>query len=181
MKKHLIRRAAKVVGIGKQFSVITALIAFLFVAHTDAQVQTSLDVGQALGLVRTLNTIQSVIATNTKAYGSEAEMLIGKMGLRTHLKAYSIDKDAPEWVKQVNFSSSEILPGWALDFALVGKGYRLILTSKDDALITDETGVIYRAVAALSTPKAAQLKSAKDFPGAVSHEQFQKKEKLPNS
>jgi len=148
-----------------------AVIVFLFVAYTGAQVQSPLDVEQALGFVRTLNTIQVVIATNTKSYGSQADMLTGQRGLGPFLKARSAEESTLEWVKHVNFSSSEVLPGWTLDFALVGKGYRLILTGKDDVLITDETGVIYRAVAA---PKAAQLKSAKDFPGAVAHNLWEK-------
>jgi hypothetical protein len=146
-----------------------AAIVFLFVAYTNAQVQSPLDVQQALGLVRQLNTIQAVIAINTKSYGSQADMLTGERGLRPFLKTHSADESTLEWTKHVNFSSSEILPGWTLDFALVGKGYRLILTGQDDVLITDETGVIYRAVPVPLAPKAALLKSAKDFPGAIAH------------
>jgi hypothetical protein len=147
--------------------VITVALAFLFVAYTDAQVQSPLDVQQALGLVRTLNTIQAVIGMNTKSYGSQAAMLTGPCGLGPSLKARSADIGTLEWEKHLNLSSNEVLPGWTLDFALVGKGYRLILTGKDDVLITDETGVIYRAVTVPLAPKAAQLKSAKDFPGAI--------------
>jgi len=143
---------------------ITAAFAFLFVASANAQMPTPLDVQQALGLVRQLNTVQAVISINTKSYGSQADMLTGERGLRPFLKAHSADKNPLEWAKYVNFSSSEILPGWRLDFALAEKGYRLILIGKNDVLITDETGVIYRAAVA---PKATQLKSAKDFPGAA--------------
>jgi len=149
--------------------VIIAALAFLFVAYTDAQVQAPLDVQQALGLVRTLNTIQVVIANKTKRYGSQADMLTGQRGLAPFLEAHSADKSTLEWEQHVNFASSHVLPGWTLDFALVGKGYRLILTGKDDVLITDETGVIYRAATVQLAPKAAQLKSAKDFPGAIAH------------
>ena len=149
--------------------VITAALAFLFVAYTDAQVQSPLDVQQALGLVRSLNTIQATIGMNSKAYGSQAAMLTGPCGLGPFLKAHSANENTLEWEKHLNLSSNEVLPGWTLDFALVGKGYRLILTGKDDVLITDETGVIYRAVTAPLAPKAAQLKSAKDFPGALAH------------
>jgi len=155
----------------KRFLAITAAIAFLFLASTEAQVQKLLDVQQALGLVGTLNEIQLVIATNTKSYGSQTDMLIGERGLKSHLGAYS---SMFEWAKQVNLSSSEILPGWTLDFALVGKGYRLILTGKDDTLVTDETGVIYRAATAQRAPTAAQLKGAKDFPGAIAHDLWEK-------
>jgi hypothetical protein len=151
-----------------------AAIGFLFVAYTDAQVQSPLDVQQALGLVRQLNTIQVVIATNTKSYGSQADILTGPCGLGRLLKAHSADTSPLEWEQHVNFSASEILPGWTLDFALVGKGYRLILAGKDDVLITDETGVIYRAVTVPLAPKAAQLKSARDFPGAIAHDLWER-------
>lgn len=153
---------------------ITVALTFLFVAYTDAQVQSPLDVEQALGLVRTLNTIQVVIATNTKSYGSKADMLTGQRGLAPLLEAHSADKSTHEWEQHVNFASSQILPGWTLDFALVGNGYRLILTGKDDVLITDETGVIYRAATVQFAPKAAQLKSAKDFPGAIAHDLWER-------
>jgi hypothetical protein len=149
--------------------VITVALAFLFVPPMDAQVQSPLDVQQALGLVRTLNTIQVTIAMNTKAYGSQAAMLTGPCGLGPFLKARPADIGTLKWEKHLNFSSNEVLPGWTLDFAFVGKGYRLILTAKDDVLITDETGVIYRAVTVQPPPKAVQLKSAKDFPGAIAH------------
>jgi len=147
--------------------VILAALTFLFVASANAQMSTPLDVQQALGLVRQLNTIQAVIAINTKSYGSQADMLTGPRGLGPFLTARSADMSTLEWAKHVNLSSSEVLPRWTLDFALAGKGYRLILTGKDDVLITDETGVIYRAVPVQSAPRAAQLKSAKDFPGAI--------------
>jgi hypothetical protein len=149
--------------------VITAVLTFLFVAYADAQVQSPLDVQQALGLVRSLNTTQATIAMNTKAYGSQADMLTGPCGLGPFLKAHSAGRSTLEWEKHLNLSSNEVLPGWTLDFALVGKGYRLILTGKDDVLITDETGVIYRAATVPLAPTAAQLKSANDFPGAIAH------------
>jgi hypothetical protein len=152
-----------------------AAIGFLFVAYTVAQVQPPLDVEQALRLVRTLNTVQVVIAINTKSYGSKADMLTGQKGLAPFLEAHSADKSTrSEWEQHVNFASSQILPGWTLDFALVGNGYRLILAGKDDVLITDETGVIYRAVTVPLAPKAAQLKSARDFPGAIAHDLWER-------
>jgi hypothetical protein len=156
--------------------VVAIVFSLLIASATRAQASTppvQVSVEQALGLVRTLNTIQVVIATNNKrAYGTQAEMITGQMGLRPLVSGHATDKTAPEWVRQVNFSSSEILPGWVLDFALVGSGYRLILIGNRDVLITDEAGVIYRAIATKSAPKAAKLTSAKDFPGAVPHEKF---------
>ena len=147
---------------------VAIVFSLLTASATRAQASTppvQVSVEQALGLVRTLNTIQAVIAINNKrAYGTQADMITGRMGLRPFVIGHTTDETAPEWVRQVNFSSSEILPGWVMDFALVGSGYRLILTGNGDVLITDETGVIYRAIA---TPKAAKLKSAKDFPGAA--------------
>ena len=95
-------------------------------------------------------------------------MLIGQRGLAALLREHVDDESGPEWAQHVNFASREIRPGWKLDFALVEKGYRLILTSKDDVLITDEIGAIYRAPATYSAPKAVELKSAKHFPGAGS-------------
>jgi hypothetical protein len=147
-------------------AIAVAIVFSLSIAYaTRAQASTppvQVSVEQALGLVRTLNTIQAVIAINNKrAYGTQADMITR---LRPIVSAEATDKTAPEWERQVNFSSSEILPGWVLDFALVGSGYRLILIGNSDVLITDETGVIYQAIA---TPKAAKLKSAKDFPGAA--------------
>jgi hypothetical protein len=160
--------------------VITVALTFLFVAYVDAQAQSPLDVQQVLGLVRTLNTIQVTIAMNTKAYGSQADMLTGPCGLGPFLKARSADIGTFEWEKDLNLSSNEVLPGWTLDFALVGKGYRLILTGKDDVLITDEIGVIYRAVTMPLAPRAAQLKSAKDFPGAIAHNLWREKSSSAN-
>ena len=144
---------------------IAIVFSLLTASATRAQASTppiQVSVEQALGLVRTLNTIQAVIAINNKrAYGTQADIITR---LKPIVSAHATDKTAPEWVRQVNFSSNEILPGWVLDFALVGSGYRIILTGNSDVLITDETGVIYQAI---TTPKAAKLKSAKDFPGAA--------------
>lgn len=147
----------------KPFLLTVVALAFVFVPFADAQVQSPLGVDQALGFVRTMNTIQAAIFSNTKSFGSETDMLIGLAAL---FRAHVDDESGPQWRNHVNFASREILPGWKLDFASDEKGYRLILTGKDDVLIADETGVIYHAPATYSAPKAAELKSAKNFPGA---------------
>jgi hypothetical protein len=147
----------------KPFLLAFATLAFLFVPCTGAQVQSPLDVHQALGFVRQMNTIQVVIFSNKKSFGSETQMLIELVAL---LREHVDEESGPGWTNHVNFASREILPGWKLDFALVEKGYRLILTGKDDIVITDETAVIYHAPAVYSAPKAAELKGAKEFPGA---------------
>jgi hypothetical protein len=129
-----------------------------------------------LGLMRTLNTIQVVTkgyrgAGFTGPWATREELLLDpRHGVIAHHPEPGDPVDV--WHSRLNFYTAEVLPGWQLDHALVGNGYRTILKSVSNTLISDETGIIYRATTPKSAPNASELGSAKEFPGAVPHNLF---------
>jgi hypothetical protein len=133
---------------------------------------------EVLGLLRTLNTVQSVFKGTTGEYVSKCEML-GSKGLLMHKRQHAErNASGTQWMKKLNLESDEILPGWILDFAATTQGYILIISKKvdpenpgahRDAYITDQEVVIYHAVIpGDKQSKAHDLTSAAAFPGAGS-------------
>jgi hypothetical protein len=96
-----------------------------------------------------------------------------KHGIVTHVNTEEPGTPLYEWLRQIRLTETvDIFPGWKLDFVLLpsatnATGYRLILATASDVLVTDEKGVIYRAARPRDLPSAASLSAAKDFPGAV--------------
>lgn len=141
-----------------------------------ATVPVSVDL--ALGLVRQLNTIQAVLKGFAGAYGTQHILLTDPVhGIVSFVPRLNTDTFPGdwiyEWLSRVDFSSNNVLPGWVLDFVLMNDGYRLILNGPQDVLITDETGVIYRAPITQNAPKAVQLTNAKSYPNGVPHNLYE--------
>jgi hypothetical protein len=140
-------------------------------AWKQAGVTIPLGANVALGLVRTLNTMQNTNKGYRGRYATQEEMWIDPMhGIVGQLaNAYG---PVREWLDVLNITTNVVLPGWTLDFAVVSTGYRLILAGAKDVLITDEVGVIYHANRPLQPVPASSLASAKDFPDAVVYNKF---------
>jgi hypothetical protein len=118
-------------------SVMSGLVAVNLKMLTTIDVD-GIPVQDAIGLMRTLNTIQSVLRDKTTGEYASKDQMLGPHGLQNH--------QMPElpWMAQLNFNSDEILPGWTLAFLLRPGGYVLTLLSRAEVLTTTERGVIYR-------------------------------------
>ncbi len=91
----------------------------------------------ALGLMRTLNTIQANLRRDDTHFVTRAEMLtqLQKPGIAFR-----------DWAPLMKFDSDEILPGWFLSFVSKPMGYILMLVHprgpEMELLVTDESSII---------------------------------------
>jgi hypothetical protein len=145
-------------------------------------------VEQAMGLTRELNSIQVLMAhsmqpsaTVIHTYASK-EAMLGPIepGLAWTVQSDQAKADTPygAYLRSLvpNDRNGEILAGWITDIDIKMDGYVIISSQKVDpanpnklreAVITGETGVIYRArVLGPAQPAAADLHESRDFPGA---------------
>ena len=139
----------------------------------------------ALGLMRTLNSIQAVMSKPSasehpeiRVYASKAEML----GNEKPGPAWQLDNPLqgdPLLAKlNLNSPTGEVLPGWILDFASKPNGYVMALVEKSGAtrkvFVTDETGVIYRTdIAENIIPSLTNIKHASEYcPGIVDFDRY---------
>jgi hypothetical protein len=133
------------------------------------------DSSHALTLARTLNSVQNALyfEHNQTRYGTKEEAwAVLYDGMRRHNQE---NTPSGAFWRSLNLESEEITPGWLLDYASTPAGYTFIILAKDksEIYISDQIGVIYRApVPEKDIPKARSLPAAKDFPGAVVHDQF---------
>jgi len=108
----------------------------------------------ALGLIRTLGTIQAAFCDTHAAYATREEMLLGPEGLPAHIRMHAATGHPPAWHAKVKPDSSEIIPGWELDTQIEPSHYVLLLREKPDAngyggkkaIVTSEIGLISTAV-----------------------------------
>jgi hypothetical protein len=143
---------------------------------------------QAMDLMRELNSIQVLMAHSTQpsatvihTYASK-EAMLGPIepGLAWKVQSDQAKADTPygAFLRSLapNDRNGEILAGWITDIDIKPNGYVIINSQKVDAanpnklreaVITGETGVIYRArVLGPTQPAAADLHESRDFPGA---------------
>jgi hypothetical protein len=126
----------------------------------------------AMGLSRTINTLQAEFFAKHGNYATKSEIL-GSEGLRGLMQRKATRHP---WLQRLNLESDEILPGLILDFASTSNGYIFTVSEKSagagNVVITDEKAIIYRATFAGELPNAHDLAGASAFPGAVSHNEF---------
>lgn len=122
----------------------------------------------AMGLTRTINTLQAGFFAKHGNYATKSEIL-GSEGLRGLMQRKA---SRLPWLQRLNLESDEILPGLILDFASTANGYIFIVSEKlagaRNVVISDEKAIIYRATAAGELPRAHDLAGASAFPGATS-------------
>jgi hypothetical protein len=153
--------------IGGVFGLIAAtkIGAFKLVTGDD-----SMPVESALGLMRTLSTVQTSFLMDNGRCATKEEMLKALLVHKAHTEMGSY---AAVYMSRLNVDSEEIIPGWIMDFwSGAPEEFVLMLVQKEgeqrDALITDDDSVIYRAKVSGKHPSAQQLVQAKDFPGSKS-------------
>jgi len=122
---------------------------------------------QALSLVRTLVTDAHLLQGDLGRWPTKLEIL--KM---LQDDAQKLGSKAPPWTAMLDFESEELLRGWKFDYQSRTDGFVFTVSRKNAAaprevFITDEIGVIYHATVSGPIPKAKELKTAKEFPGAV--------------
>jgi hypothetical protein len=122
----------------------------------------------AMGLTRTINTLQAVFFAKHGNYATKSEIL-GSEGLRGLMQRKA---SRLPWPQRLNLESDEILPGLILDFASTANGYIFTVSKKlagaRYVVISDEKAIIYLATFAGELPKAHDLAGASAFPGATS-------------
>jgi hypothetical protein len=136
-------------------------------------------VEQALGFIRTFNTLQVVLYQQNGKCATQDEAFAEIIKHKEHVKPGT-------WMTRFTPMVDEVFPGWTLDFAIIpgesrlmsaeqedgsqkplADGYRLILKGEQYTLITDEGAVIYQAKTPEKLPAATSLPSAAEFPGAM--------------
>jgi hypothetical protein len=154
-----------------------------------SQTPSGAPVEQAMGLTREFNIIQATLHKETTlpdgtvvhTYASREAMLgPEEPGLAWKVQSDQAKADTPygAFLRSLvpNDRNGEILAGWITDIDIKMDGYVIINSQKVDpanpnklreAVITGETGVIYRArVLGPTQPAAADLHESRDFPGA---------------
>jgi hypothetical protein len=154
-----------------------------------SQTPSGAPVEQAMGLTREFNIIQATLYKETTlpdgtvvhTYASREAMLgPEEPGLAWKVQSDQAKADTPygAFLRSLvpNDRNGEILAGWITDIDIKMDGYVIINSQKVDpanpnklreAVITGETGVIYRArVLGPTQPAAADLHESRDFPGA---------------
>jgi hypothetical protein len=165
-------------------SLILLKVSLLYSSQTPSGAQAQ----QAMDLMRELNSIQVLMAHSTQpsatvvhTYASREAMLDPEEpGLAWKVQSDQAKADTPygAFLRSLvpNDRNGEILAGWITDIDIKMDGYVIINSQKVDpanpnklreAVITGETGVIYRArVLGPKQPAAADLHESRDFPGA---------------
>ena len=133
-------------------------------------------VPEAAAFLRQFNTVQTAWYIEHGKHATKDEAFGEIIKHREHYKPGTLGY---AWMSRLNLFSDEVLPGWVMDFVntnegqisgrTLATGYRLILGSERYTLITDESVGLYQALTKPDQPKAKDLKSAKDFPGAIGY------------
>jgi hypothetical protein len=162
--------AFAIAGVG--LSARNSTLKWLWAQASASPVPLSIDA--AIGFVRTVITTEGVLNNLNMFYAPMGDVFLDSMhGIVTHINTGQPGTPLYEWLSQIKLTEAvDIFPGWKLDFvplpsATNATGYRLILASASDVLVSDEKGVIYRAARPSFLPSAASLSAARDFPGAV--------------
>jgi hypothetical protein len=165
-------------------SLIFLKTSFLYSSQTPIETAAQ----QAIDLMRELNGIQVLMAharlpsaTVVYTYASK-EAMLGPIepGLAWKVQSEPAKANTPygAFLRSLvpNDRNGEILAGWITDIDIKKDGYVIISSQKVDptnpnklreAVITGETGVIYRArVLGPAQPTAADLHESGEFPGA---------------
>lgn len=129
----------------------------------------------ALGLSRVIFGIQ-VGFLNTHGKYQPLSTVLGPEGLLKH-KAHASGRVMAGYMNVLDVTSTEIIPGWELDyegddtyfrFSLIEKNKTRKIAIINEATLTDG-GPIWAAWTDGSHPKMKDLGSAKEFPGAVNY------------
>jgi len=141
---------------------------------------TTLHPHYVIGFVRQFGTFATTMAFNqeTESFGafpSLDEIFKRFIEHKEHFKPGTL---AYEWMSRLNFfTPNEPLPGWRLDYATIApNGFRFTLSSKKYTFALDEDAIIYEAVTPDVLPRAKDLRSAAEFPGATECTQFKHEE-----
>ena len=146
---------------------------------------TTLHPHYAIGFVRQFGTFATTMAFNqeTESFGAFPSLDEIFKRFIEHKEQFKPGTLGYEWMSKLNFlMPNEPLPGWKLDYATIApNGFRFILSSKKYTFTLDEDAVIYEAVTPEVLPRAKDLRSAAEFPGATECTQFKHEKSLQNT